>query len=194
MIDTVQMGIQKVFRIQRDRYFPLPDYDLTTPQKVVVKVYGKVLDENYSRVLYNHPEFDLETVFLIDKVQKNMQLDKKQLKRLRDLDVVEGRVPNIYISAQVAEIIDEKAQYIKNKGFNDDYYRQMIIEYLTQFGSGKKKDFLGLLLSKLPDILSKKQKEYKVQYLLKSLKNSSVIELDSNNSRSASWVLSKRIE
>jgi ATP-dependent DNA helicase RecG len=68
MIDTVQMGIQKVFRIQKERFFPLPDYDLTTPQKVAVKVYGKVLDENYSRVLFDHPEFDLETVFLIDKV------------------------------------------------------------------------------------------------------------------------------
>ena len=127
-----------------------------------------MLDENYSRVLYNHPEFDLETVFLIDKVQKHMKLDKEQLKRLRELDVVEGRVPNIYISAQVAEIIDEKAQYIRNKGFDDDYYKQMIVEYLSQFGNGKKKDFLGLLLSKLPDILSKKQKEYKVQYLLKA--------------------------
>jgi ATP-dependent DNA helicase RecG len=72
MIDTVQMGIQKVFRIQKARYFPLPDYDLTMRQKVAVKVYGKVLDENYSRVLFNHPEFDLETVYLIDKVQKSI--------------------------------------------------------------------------------------------------------------------------
>ncbi|MDR1832074.1 MAG: hypothetical protein LBQ97_04995 [Fusobacteriaceae bacterium] len=29
MIDTVQMGTQKVFRIQKERYFPLPDYDLS---------------------------------------------------------------------------------------------------------------------------------------------------------------------
>jgi ATP-dependent DNA helicase RecG len=194
MIDTVQMGIQKVFRIQRERYFPLPDYDLDTPRKVAVKVYGKVLDENYSRVLFDNPEFDLETVFLIDKVQKRIPIDKEQLKRLRSLGVVEGRIPNTYISAQVSEIIDEKAQYIKNKGFDDDYYKQMIVEYLTQFGSGKKKDFMGLLLSKLPDVLSEKQKEYKVQNLLKSLKNSGFIQVDSENSRAASWVLSKKIE
>jgi ATP-dependent DNA helicase RecG len=191
MIDTVQMGIQKVFRIQKDRYFPLPDYDLSTPQKVAVKVYGKVLDENYSRVLFDHPEFDLETVYLIDKVQKRIPLDKEQLKKLRALGVVEGKSSHLFISANVAEIINEKAQYIKNKGLDDDYYKQMMIEYLTQFGKGKKKDFMGLLLSKLPDVLSEKQKEYKVQNLLKSLKNSGVIETDSDNPRSASWILSK---
>jgi ATP-dependent DNA helicase RecG len=51
---------------------------------------------------------------------------------------------------------------------------------------------MELLLSKLPDVLSDKQKEYKVQYLLKSLKNSGTISLDSDNSRTASWVLSKK--
>jgi ATP-dependent DNA helicase RecG len=194
MIDTVQMGIQKVFRIQKERYFPLPDYDISDSRKVVVTVYGKVLDENYSRVLFDHPEFDLETVFLIDKVQKHLPIGKEQLKLLRSLGVVEGKAPNIYISAQIAEIIDEKAQYIKNKGFDDRYYKQLIIEYLTQFGRGKKKDFMNLLLGKLPDVLGKKQKEYKVKNLLKALKNSGVIQLDSENPRTASWILSKKIE
>jgi ATP-dependent DNA helicase RecG len=192
MIDTVQMGIQKVFRIQKERCFPLPDYDLTTPRKVAVTVYGKVLDENYSRVLFDHPEFDLETVFLIDKVQKRVPLEKEQLKRLRALGVVEGKIPYVYISARVAEIINEKAQYIKNKGFDDDYYKQMMLEYLTQFGSGKKRDFMRLLLSKMPDVLSKKQKEHKVQYLLKSLKNNGLIQMDSDSPRTASWVLSQK--
>jgi len=194
MIDTVQMGIQRVFRIQKDRFFPLPDYDLSAPNKVAVKIYGKVLDENYSQVLFNHPEFDLETVFLIDKVQKHIPIEKEQLKLLRALGVVEGKVPHIYISARIAEIIGEKAQYIKNKGFDDDDYKQMIVEYITQFGKGKKKDFLDLLLSKLPDVLSKSQKIFKVQNLLKSLKNSGIIEMDSENTRTASWILSKKIE
>ncbi|MDR0380851.1 MAG: putative DNA binding domain-containing protein [Oscillospiraceae bacterium] len=191
MIDTVQMGIQKVFRIQKERYFPLPDYDLSTPQKVAVKIYGKVLDENYSRVLFDHPEFDLETVFLIDKVQKRIPLEKEQLKRLRALSVVEGKAPYVYISAHIAEMIDEKAQYIRNRGFDDDFYKRMIREYLAQFGSGKKKDFMALLLSKLPDVLSDRQKEYKVQNLLKSLKRSGDIQLNSDNPRMASWVLRK---
>jgi ATP-dependent DNA helicase RecG len=151
---------------------------------------GKVIDENYSRVLFDPPEFDLEAVFLIDKVQKRVPLSKEQLKRLRAIGVVEGKAPYVYVSAHVAEIIDEKARYIKNKGFDDDFYKQMIIEYLTQFGNGKKKDFMGLLLS---DTLSDKQKEYKVKNLLKSLRGDGVICLDSDNPRTASWVLGKPI-
>jgi ATP-dependent DNA helicase RecG len=70
-----------------------------------------------------------------------------------------------------------------NKIVKVDFYKQMMIECLFQFGKGKKKDSMGLLLSKLPDVLSEKQKEYKVQNLLKSLKNSGVIKLDSGNKK-----------
>lgn len=48
MIDTQAMGIHRVFRIQQEKYFPLPSYDLTNPRQVSVVVYGKVLDENYT--------------------------------------------------------------------------------------------------------------------------------------------------
>jgi len=195
MIDTVQMGIQKVFRIQKDRFFPLPDYDLATPQKVAVKVYGKVLDENYSRVLFDHPEFDLETVFFIDKVQKRLPLEKEQLKKLRTLGVVEGRVPYTYISANVAEIIDEKAQYIKNRGQSDQFYRQMILDYLAQWESGSKADFVRLLGDKLPDVLDAKQKDNKIRYLLTSMRKNELIEPSpsSKNRRVTDWILTKRI-
>lgn len=191
MIDTVQMGIQKVFRIQKGRYFPLPDYDLSSPQKVVVKVYGKVLDENYSRVLFDHPEFDLETVFMIDKVQKRIPLEKEQLKRLRALGVVEGKVPYVYISAHVAEIIDEKAQYIKNKGQNEQYYKQMIVDYLEKWGKGRKKDFIELLRDKLPDVLSEDQKTSKVKHYLTTMRKAGIITRVNGNQRTGVWVLVK---
>jgi ATP-dependent DNA helicase RecG len=191
MIDTVQMGIQKVFRIQKERYFPMPDYDVSDSQKVVVKVYGKLLDENYSRVLFAHPEFDLETVFLIDKVQKHIPINKEQLKTLRALGVVEGRVPNIYVSAQIAESIDEKAQYIRNIVHNDDYLKTMILEHLKTFGSGKKSDFTKLILPELPESLDDRQQGYKVSNLLKALKNEGLIQTDASKGKSAEWVLAE---
>jgi ATP-dependent DNA helicase RecG len=187
--DTVQMGIQKVFRIQKERYFPMPDYDISDSQKVVVKVYGKVLDENYSRVLFAHPEFDLETVFLIDKVQKHIPIYKEQLKLLRSLGVVEGRMPNIYVSAQIAESIDKKAQYIRNIVHNDDYLKTMILEHLKTFGSGKKNDFMKLILPELPESLDGKQQGYKVSNLLKALKNEGLIQTDASKGKSAEWFL-----
>ena len=51
MIDTIGSGIKKMFLTQRQRFFPLPDYDLSRPDRVVVTIQGKILDENYTRLL-----------------------------------------------------------------------------------------------------------------------------------------------
>lgn len=191
MIDTQAMGIRKVFRIQQEKYFPLPDYDLSTPNKVEVIVYGKVIDENYSRVLFDNPNLDIETVFLIDRIQKHKEISKEAAKHLRKLGVIEGKMPNVYISAKIAESIDEKAQYVKNKAFDEEAYRKWIISYLENFGKGKKKDFIKLLEDKLPDYLNDKQKESKVRNLLKKMKHEEIITTDSGNKRLANWVLKK---
>ena len=105
-------------------------YDLFNRQQVKVCVYGKVLDENYSH---------LETVFLIDCVQKRIKIDREAIKHLRKLKVIEGKSPNIFLSASVSENIGEQSQYVKNKAFNDQYYRNLIVKYLEQYGSAKKK-------------------------------------------------------
>ena len=191
MIDTQTMGIRRVFKIQKDKFFPLPDYDFSTIGQVQVTVYGKVLDNNYSRVLFNNPDFDLTTVFLIDKVQKHESISKEAVKYLRKLGVIEGKIPNIYISAKVAESIDDKAQYVKNKGFNDEAYKKWIISYLEAYKRGNKKDFIKLLDDKLPATLNDIQKGNKVRNLLFSMRIEGLIETDSENKRLANWVLKK---
>lgn len=189
MIDTQAMGIRRVFRIQQEKFFPLPDYDFSVPRQISVTVYGKVLDENYSRVLFENPDFDLSTVYLIDRVQKHAPIPKEAIKELRRLGVIEGKAPNIYVSAKVAESTDTKAQYVKNKGFDDEYYKKLIISYLETYKKGKKQDFIELLADKLPDTMDDKQKNSKVRNLLGSLKNEGRITTDSDNKRLANWIL-----
>ncbi|MCI8466333.1 MAG: transcriptional regulator [Lachnospiraceae bacterium] len=191
MIDTQTMGIRRVFRIQQEKYFPLPDYDLNIRQQVKVTVYGKVLDENYTQVLFQNPDFDLTTVYLMDRVQKHESISKDVVKYLRRLKVIEGKMPNIYISASLAANEEEKAQYVKNRGFNEEAYKKWIINYLETYGSGKKKDFLILLRDKLPDTMDARQKLIKVQNLLQALRKEGVITLDSNNLRTGNWILVK---
>lgn len=191
MIDSQSIGIRRVFRIQRDRYFPLPDYDLSNKQQVKVCVYGKVLDENYSQILFANPDFDLETVFLIDCVQKRIKIDKEAVKHLRKLKVIEGKSPNIFLSASVSETIGEQSQYVKNKAFNDQYYRDLIVKYLEQYGSAKKKDVRDLLWDKLPEVMDDKQKESKVKNLLAQMKRMGIITTDSENQQKSSWILVK---
>lgn len=193
MIDTATSGIKKVYRIQKDKFFPMPDYDLTIGNQVSVKVYGKILDERYTNILYNHPELDLETVYLLDQVQKGKgdQLTKDAVKYLRKHNLVEGRVNNLYLSAEVAQTIQEEAQYIKNKAFDDQYYRDMIIDYLEKFGKAQRKDIRKLLWDKLPAVLSDNQKERKILTLLTALKRADRIETDSDNKQTSNWVLKK---
>ncbi|MCM1561803.1 MAG: hypothetical protein NC123_20065 [Butyrivibrio sp.] len=65
----------------------------------------------------------------------------------------------------------------------------MIVDYLKQWEKGQKKDFKKLLWDKLPDSLTDKQKEAKVVNLLTALRKANVIARDSDNQKTANWVL-----
>lgn len=191
MIDTAAMGIRRVYRIQRDKFFPLPDYDLSKYNQVDVTVYGKILNNNYMHILFNRPDLDLQTVFLLDQVQKGRRLTADAVSYLRKNKLVEGRATNLYLSFNVATSVEQEAQYIKNKGFDDKYYKDMIVQYIKKCGKAKKRDIRSLLIDKLPESLSDKQKESKVSNLLTSLRMAGVIETDSSNPQLSNWILKK---
>lgn len=194
MIDSAQWGILKVYNTQRDRYFPLPDYDFSTQNKVAVTVYGKELNKNFTKLLFSRDDLDIDTVFLLDRVQKKLPIEKEQYRLLRKLGVIEGKAPNVYVSLNVAKIVDGRAQYIKNKAMDDKYYEDLIISYLREFGSGKKSDFIDLLSNKLSDVLDETQKDTKVKNLLTSMKKREIIDYANGNKRTGVWVLMENLD
>ena len=189
MIDTATLGIRRAYNIQKAKYFPLPDYNVSSGAQVEVTVYGKTLNDNYMHILYDHQDLDLQTVFLLDRVQKGLVIEKEDVDRLRALKLVEGRITSLYLSASAAKSIDESTNYIKNKGFDDKYYKDLIVEYLKQYKKAKKKDIRELLWDKLPNVLSDTQKENKIHNLLASLKKQGIIGKDSENQQQSNWVL-----
>ena len=189
MIDTAAMGIRRVFRIQRDRFFPLPDYDLKKYNQVGVTVYGRILNDSYMHVLYDHPELDLRDVFLLDQLQKGHKLSSDSVSYLKKNKLVEGRGRTLYIASGIAKSMDKQAQYIKNRGFDDQYYKDLIVNYLKEYRTAKKDDIRKLLLDKFPEVLSDSQKEHKIQTLLRSLKYEGRIKRDSPNRQTANWIL-----
>lgn len=193
MIETAASGIKRVYRIQKKKYFPMPDYNFSTANQVSVTVYGKVMNEQYTYILYEHPEMDLETVYLLDQVQKGngKNLSKEAVAYLRKHHLVEGRSNHLYLSAEVAKSVDDEAQYIRNRAFDDKYYQDMILDYLKQFGKGQKRDFRKLLMDKFPDVLTEEQKERKILTLLSALKRQNKIDTDSGSPRTCHWVLKK---
>lgn len=172
MIETQGGGIRKIFNYQRKRFFPLPDYDLSD-QRVIVTITGKILNEEFARILIKNPDISMEEILSLDKVQKKEMISEKELAHLRKLKFVEGRKPNIYLSLQiVAPANDEelKGQYIQNRSFDDKIFKEMIQEYLNKFGPAKRRSIDLLIIPKLSAALSDKQKKNKVTNFLSALR------------------------
>ncbi|ALS25851.1 putative ATP-dependent DNA helicase recG [Paenibacillus sp. 32O-W] len=189
MIDTIGSGIKRMFFTQKKRFFPLPDYDLSDPNKVQVRIIGKILDENYTRMLINHTELDLTTVMLLDKVQKKEKITQEEAKNLRKQRLIEGKYPNIYVAAQIAAITGDKTTYIKNRAFDKDYYKNLIIKFLEQYHSASRQDIDNLLLDKLSDTLNEVQKRKKVNNLLFEMSKKDGTIVNTGSSKRPKWVL-----
>lgn len=172
MVDTIGSGIRRMHEYQRQRFFPMPEYEIT-PKRITVTIIGKVLDTEYAKTLARNPQLSLEQIMALDKVQKRKALTDDEIKHLKDYGLIEGRKPNYVISAKVVASLsseDLKAHYIKQRGLDDEYYKKLIIEYLLKFGKSPRRDIEKLLWDKLPDILSETQKKNKVGNLLSSLR------------------------
>ncbi len=169
MIETIGSGIRKMFETQMKRFFPLPDYDLKQSEKVIVKISGTVLNENYTKFLIHNPNMDLVTVILLDKVQKKIHISIDECKTLRAKKLVEGRYPNLFVSSQLTTTTEEKTKYIRYRGFDKKYYQDMIAEFVKKNGSASRKEIDDLILNKLPEILTEKQKKSKINNILSEM-------------------------
>jgi len=124
-----------------------------------------------------HPGLSLGEIMLLDKVQKHTPLEDTEIKRLKNKKLIEGRKPNFHISSQVAGKTGQKTDYMKMRGIDDDYCKKIIVDYLRKFGQGKKADFEKILLDKLPDVLSEKQKQDRLRYILQKLRKSHIVKV-----------------
>ncbi|WP_438300421.1 RNA-binding domain-containing protein [Pseudomonas sp. NMS19W] len=169
MIDTMGFGIRTMTLSQRSRFFPLPDYSKSEAHKVVLEIYGHVIDENYTRLLLEHEDLPLNTVMLLDSVQKKQPINDAAAAMLRKQGLIEGRKPNYYTAAQVAKSTGNKSDYIRNRAFNDAYYKTLILDYLKHYGSASRDELITLILDKLSDALDEKQKQNKFRNLLNAM-------------------------
>ena len=174
MIDAIGSGIKRMFNIQRKKFFPMPEYEFTN-NKVKLTITGKVVDINYARKLASMSELSLTDIIALDKVAKGKKLNEAEIKHLKNKGLIEGRKPNFYIAATVANVTGEKADYIKQRGIDDDYCQKMILGFLTKFGEGKREDFEAVLLDKLPDVLTLEQKRNKVRNILQKMRREGLI-------------------
>ena len=192
MIDTLGYGIHTMYLSQRNRYFPLPDYILSESQKVVLQIYGHSIDENYSKLLIERKDIPLSIVVLLDRVQKKLPITNEAVTLLKKEKLIEGRKPNYFVSANIADATDDKATYIKNRAFDKAYYKKLVLEYLTEYDKASRSEIDELLLDKLSNVLSEKQKRTKIKNLIFEMsKKDETIYNKSISKSNPMWVLKK---
>ncbi len=141
--------------------------DLKTKLDELLRLPAETEWVEFKEAKWNFDFDDLGKYFVaLDKVQKRKPLTSDELKHLRRLRLVEGRAPNVFVASKIAAITGDKAQYIRNRAFDTHHYKQMILDFIHEFGSATRKDVDDLLKGKLSDLLTSEQQTVRIKNLL----------------------------
>ncbi len=191
MIDTMGYGIHSMYVGQARRFLPMPDYDLTEPNTVKMTIHGNVVDPTYSRLLIQKTNLPLDKILALDRVQKRLPLTNVMIKRLRMDGLIEGRKPNLHVSASVAKDTSSEAEYIRTRAQDDDYYAKLITDFIEKFGKASRAEIHKLLSDKLSDALDEKQKLNKISNLVTKMRRSNLI-VNQGSRKSPEWRLTEK--
>lgn len=190
LMETMNRGVKGMFRRQRDRFFPLPDYGIgTQPASVTVTLYGRTLDERYVGALMTHTDLSLEDAVLLDQIQKNRLPPARQLQRLRAKGVIEGRGKKIRISAAIAVATGSEVAYVNQKGPAAQDWKDLVCKLLALAPQPRTK-IDELLLPKLALWIpgAAERKKY-IKDLLSDMARQGTIQNIGKPTRGALWAL-----
>lgn len=149
MIDTISRGIKTMYAKQRERHFPMPDFQIdNNKQEVNVKIYGKVIDERYAQLLASDTQLSLKECIWLDAIQKKKLVTPSAIEILKAKKLIEGRAPNYFISLAVAKKTKQLGEYTRMKGLERDKYLSMIYEFVKN-GSPE-----GVMLNQIFDFMN----------------------------------------
>lgn len=174
MVDTIGSGIRRMFNKQRERLFPMPDYEFSD-DRVKVTIIGKVVDIDYAMLLTRDKTLTLLDIEMLSRLQTNRPLSDEEIAYLRKRKLIEGRKNALFFAKSVAKATGQKAEYTRNKGFDDNYYKDLILKALDQHVTMSRPEIDTLLMTKLPEALTDKQKVSKIGNLLTSLRKADKI-------------------
>ena len=161
-------SVLRMFEIQRQRCFALPDYDLSRPDAVAVSVPGKIIDENYSRLLYDRPDLPLGDVLLLDRVQKSLPIGRQDQERL----AAEGLVTAPPAAPTIRGPERDPGTQRDRRAEVRDRQRDRVFALIAERGPVGRAEIEAALAAELPDGLSDTQKRTLVTNLIQELRRS----------------------
>ena len=127
---------RKIYTEQRNRFFPMPDYDIDNEHRTVgVTIYGKMIDEKYTELLKSNTTLSLHECLWLDAIQKHRPITKEAAKVLHEKKLVEGRYPNLTISLAVAKATKQLGHYTKEHGLAKDAIVKLTLQLAHNAGS-----------------------------------------------------------
>jgi ATP-dependent DNA helicase RecG len=186
MIDTVGRGIKKIYTEQRNRFFPMPDYDIDNEKRTVgVTIYGKMIDEKYTDLLKRESSLTLKECLWLDAIQKHRPVTKEAAKYLHAKGLIEGRSPNYTISLSVAKMTKQIGHYTKETGLTKSSIQKLTLQLAHNAGEVgfKRMDAFEVLQHVLPSNSSYDEKLRKIGRLLVKMFEEGLIEKSENGKR-----------
>jgi ATP-dependent DNA helicase RecG len=178
MIDTVSSGIQTMFYKQKERHFPMPDYEINeNVPEVNVKIYGRVIDERYVDLLKRDASLSLKECIWLDAIQKKRPVTDDALKILKSKKLIEWHKPNYIISQAVAEKTRQVPAYTKKRGLDKNKMLNMLQQVIEDAGDtgimlNEIYEYMEVTMSSDKTIEAKKKT---LTYLLSGLKAKGII-------------------
>lgn len=175
MIDTISSGIQTMFFKQKERHFPMPDYEINeNVPEVNVKIYGRVIDENYVELLKRDNSLSLKECIWLDAIQKKRPITDDALRILKSKKLIEWHKPHYIISRAVAQKTHQVPEYTKQKGLDKNKLLNMLQQCVENAGDTgiMLKDIYEYMQVTLPSGKSIDAKKKTLSYLLQCLKES----------------------
>lgn len=178
LIDTQGGGIKRMFSIQRERAFPLPQYDLSKPDQVTVSIAGTILNEHYTRLLMARQDIDLDRVMLLDKIQRKQPVTNDEYRLLASDGLVGGDEaqpiildPQVFSAGETGVTVGDsvKVSAVRHER-GDQHYLERIIALIEDHASADREEINTTIMPMLPESLTDKQKQGKVRNLIQKLR------------------------
>ena len=90
-------------------------------------------------------DLSLGDVCLLDRIQKRLPIQARAADNLRRQGLIEGRMPRLHISAEIAATGGKEESYLAAKGFDDLFYLHRVLQFLCMKGHATREQIDGLL-------------------------------------------------
>ena len=159
LVDTIGSGIRKICNYQKDRFFPMPYFDLSE-ERVVLSIIGKQIDEQYAQQLAINYSLSLADIEILSRVQLDLPISDIEMQSLKNKKIIEGRRNHL----QIVGVVEEYK------------YTKAIIDALSQTEYMPKAQIEQLIIPILEEKLTESQKRDKLSNLLKKMKRNGIID------------------